>query len=219
MWKIGHRGACGYALENTLDSFKKAIDFAVDAIELDVHVSADNDVVVIHDATVDRTTTASGLVHLKSTSELQLLGIPTLSDVLDLIKNQCVINIELKTKAATVPTLQLLEKRINAKKNSPHNFLISSFDWDILAQIASKYPELQLGILYEVEQLDAIALAKSINAFSVHPHYKLLTFENVKSMQSFGFKVCPWTVNEHEAINRLKSWNVDGIISDFPDRL
>lgn len=219
MWKIGHRGACGYAPENSLLSFQKAIDLGLDAVELDVHLSVDNEVMVIHDPTLDRTTPSVGLVNSKTKFELQQLEIPTLAAVLDLIQNRCLVNIELKTKSAAQPTLDLVAKYCESRKASFNQILISSFDWDILSKIAHQWPEYQLGVLYEEEAFDAIALAQTIGAFSLHPNYKLLTFEKVKRIQAFGFKVFPWTVNDPSAIKTLTSWHVDGIISDFPDRI
>jgi glycerophosphoryl diester phosphodiesterase len=147
------------------------------------------------------------------------LGIPTLAAVLDLIQNRCAVNIELKTKSAAQPTLDLVAKYCESRKASFNSILISSFDWDILREISHQKPKYQLGILYEEKSLDAIALAETIGAFSLHPNYKLLTFEIVKKIQAFGFKVFPWTVNDPSAITTLTSWHVDGIISDFPDRI
>lgn len=219
MKKIGHRGACGYALENSLESFQKGLDLGVDALELDVHCSADGQIMVIHDATIDRTTGSSGLVQSKTSTQLKLLGIPTLLEVIELVQRRVVINIELKSSAALLPTLSLLNQRINEGKNTASDFLLSSFDWDLLGEIEAMYPDYLLGILFEDLQNDAVGFAQNIRAYSLHPEYKLLTFEMVKSIQQKGFKIYPWTVNSLEDIERLKSWQVDGIISDFPDRL
>ena len=219
MWKIGHRGACGYAAENSIASFQKALDLGVDALELDVHCSADGTVMVIHDATLDRTTNSHGLVQTKTSIELKTMGIPTLLEVIDLVRRRVIINIEFKSKEAMLPTLSLLNQRISEGKNSGSDFLLSSFDWDILAEIAAMNLGFPLGVLYEDLQKDPIAFAQNIRAYSLHPDYKLLTFETVKSIQQKGFKIYPWTVNALEDIERLKSWQVDGIISDFPDRL
>ena len=219
MWKIGHRGACGYAPENSIASFQKALDLGVDALELDVHCSADGTVMVIHDATLDRTTNSHGLVQTKTSIELKTMGIPTLLEVIDLVRRRVIINIEFKSKEAMLPTLSLLNQRISEGKNSGSDFLLSSFDWDILAEIAARKLGFPLGVLYEDLQKDPLAFAQNIHAYSLHPDYKLLTFETVKSIQQKGFKIYPWTVNALEDIERLKSWQVDGIISDFPDRL
>jgi glycerophosphoryl diester phosphodiesterase len=89
MLKIGHRGAKGHVAENTLASFQKAIDLGVDMIELDIQLSLDKVPMVIHDTTIDRTTSSVGLVTDYSAKELQKLGIPTLKDVFNLVQNQC----------------------------------------------------------------------------------------------------------------------------------
>ena len=92
MHKIGHRGAKGYVAENTLASFQKAIEMGVDGIELDVHLSSDNEVMVVHDETIDRTTSGSGLVKDYSSEELEQLGIPTLTSVFELADKKCFVN-------------------------------------------------------------------------------------------------------------------------------
>ena len=94
--KIGHRGAKGYEPENTLIAFQKAIDFKVDGIELDVHLSSDGEIIVIHDETIDRTSDGKGFVNQFTAFELKKYGIPKLVEVLDLTNQKCFINIELK---------------------------------------------------------------------------------------------------------------------------
>ncbi len=110
MLKIGHRGAKGYAAENTLASFEKAIELGVDMIELDVYLSQDTIPMVIHDKTVDRTTSGVGLVSEFTAESLEILGIPTLEAVFDLVQNRCEINIEIKAFEATAPVLTLIDK-------------------------------------------------------------------------------------------------------------
>lgn len=219
MWRIGHRGACGHAPENTLPSFEKALALGVEGIELDVHVSLDQQAVVIHDATLDRTTPVSGWVKDYNSTVLQQWGIPTLEAVCNLVANRCLLNIEIKENAATDPVLKLLQHRINANTATNSDFIISSFDWDILDEISVKHPTYRLGVLTEENLEEALHFAQKLGAFSLHPDHNLLTFEAVKSIQNHGIKVFPWTVNESEKIKTLKTWGVEGIISDFPDRL
>ncbi|MEN9335836.1 MAG: hypothetical protein RLZZ500_823 [Bacteroidota bacterium] len=219
MWKLGHRGASGYAPENSLIAFQKALELGADGIELDVHCSQDGEVMVIHDPTVDRTTNRTGAVHELTSAELQELGIPTLAQVIDLLENQYILNIEIKTATALNPTLNLLERLVAAGKITLDRFILSSFDWTVLEQIANSELSILIGVLYEDLERDPLQFAQNIRAFSLHPDYKLLTFESVKMIQNKGFKVVPWTVNEHDAIAMLQSWGVDGILSDFPDRL
>ncbi|MFM2230297.1 MAG: hypothetical protein RL607_1555 [Bacteroidota bacterium] len=218
MWKLGHRGASGYAPENSLIAFQKALELGVDGIELDVHCSQDGEVMVIHDPTIDRTTNSTGAVHELTSEALQRLGIPTLAQVIDLLENH-ILNIEIKTATALNPTLNLLERLVTTGKITLDHFILSSFDWTVLEQIANSELSIQIGVLYEDLERDPLHFAQNIRAFSLHPDYKLLTFESVKMIQNKGFKVVPWTVNEHDAIAMLQSWGVDGILSDFPDRL
>lgn len=225
MLKIGHRGAKGHAPENTLISFQKAIELGVDGIELDVHLTSDNHIVVIHDDTLDRTTSGTGLVNSFTLSELNTLRIdnlyeiPTLQEVLDFIDKKIFVNIELKGKNTAKPVAELIERYILEKNWTYNHFIVSSFDWNALQEIRSLNSNIAIGVLTETDIDLAIAFSKFIHAKSLHPHFHLLTMENVKQIQQDEFQVFPWTVNEMENIQKIKSFNVNGIISDFPDRL
>jgi glycerophosphoryl diester phosphodiesterase len=215
MLKIGHRGAKGHEAENTLVSFQKAIALGVDMIELDVYLSKDNHPVVIHDKTLDRTTSGHGLVADFLATELQSLGVPTLETVFNLVNNQCEINIEIKVIEAVDRVLQL----INSSTFDKRKLLLSSFDWNALREVRIQDRSIRIGVLTETDITLALAFAKFIKAYSIHPYYHLLTDENTQKIQTNNFKVFPWTVNESEAIIFVKSLQVDGIITDFPDRL
>ena len=215
MLKIGHRGAKGHAAENTLASFQKAIDLGVDMIELDVQLSLDKVPMVIHDETVDRTTSSVGWVTDYSAKELQQLGIPTLKDVFDLVKNRCEINIEIKAFSATQSVLDLIAKNTFDK----NKILISSFDWNALQEIRFHDENIRIGVLTETDLDLALAFAKFIKAYSIHPYYHLLTAEKTQKVKEKGFKIFPWTINEPEDITFVTSLEVDGIITDFPERL
>lgn len=223
--KIGHRGAKGLEPENTLISFQKAIDLKVDGIELDVHLSSDGEIIVIHDATIDRTTNGKGFVNKLSLHELKASRIdneheiPTLTEVFDLVNQQCLVNIEIKGKGMTKPVVKLIESYVKNKNWKQDQFLISSFDWIALVDIHLLNPEIPLGVLTEYDLELAFAFAKFIEAKSVHAHYHLLSEKMTVQMQEEGFQVFAWTVNEPEDIQKIKSFNVNGIISDFPDRI
>ncbi|GAA4031656.1 glycerophosphodiester phosphodiesterase [Flavobacterium cheonhonense] len=215
MLKIGHRGAKGHSPENTLASFEKAIALGVDMIELDLWLSSDKIPMVIHDETIDRTTSKMGLVTDYNAKELQHLGIPTLRDVFELVDNRCEINVEIKTFSATQAVLNLIAKNtFNQSK-----ILISSFDWNALQEVRFHDEDIRIGVLTETDLDLAMAFAKFIKAEAIHPYYHLLTAENVEKIKEKGFKVFPWTINEPEDITFVKSLEVDGIITDFPERL
>ena len=223
--KIGHRGAKGYEPENTLISFQKAIDLGADGIELDVHLSHDGEIMVIHDETIDRTTNGKGFVNKLSLQELKSFRtkkeqqIPTLSEVFDLVNQRCFINVELKGSETAKPVMDLIDHYVSEKNWDYHQFLISSFDWKILEEIHFLNPKIRIGVLADQSIKEALALAKKIKAFSIHPKYGLVSKENVVLMQENGFEVYPWTVNAAADIQKIKSLHVNGIISDFPDRL
>jgi glycerophosphoryl diester phosphodiesterase len=217
--KIGHRGAKGHKPENTLISFEKAIDFNVDGVELDVHLSLRGEIMVIHDETIDRTTNGKGFVKNFTSSELKELGIPTLIDVLDLVNRRCFINIELKGIGTAKPAVELITHYISEKNWKHTDFVVSSFDWNMLEEVRLLNPKIRIGVLTDVAVSEALAFAKKIKAVSIHPDYALLSRENVALMQKNGFKVFSWTVNSTEDIQKIKSFNVNGIISDFPDRI
>lgn len=225
MLNIGHRGAKGYEPENTLLSFQKAIDIGVDGIELDVHLSSDGAIMVIHDETLDRTTNGKGFVNELSLQELKTFQIekentiPTLIEVFDLVNKRCFINIELKGKGTSKPVINLIEHYIEEKNWNYGHFIVSSFNWSALQEVRKWNAKIPIGVLTHTDLDLAIAFAKFIKAETIHPYFHLLTKENTKKMQNEGFKVFAWTVNETEDIQKIKSFHVNGIISDFPDRI
>lgn len=225
MLKIAHRGAKGYEPENTLVAFEKALEMNVEGIELDVHLSSDVHLMVIHDETIDRTTNGKGFVNALSLSELKKnriekeQQIPTLEEVLNLVNRQCFINIELKGNATAQPVVALIERYVLDKNWKYTDFLISSFDWNALREVRLLNSKIPIGVLTQTDLELAIAFAKFIKAETVHPYFHLLTKENSRQMQKEGFQVLAWTVNEPDDIQQIQSFNVNGIISDFPDRI
>ncbi len=222
---IGHRGAKGYEPENTLISFRKAIEMKVDGIELDVHLSSDGEIMVFHNNTLDGMTNGKGNISQYSLSELKDFRIekehqiPTLKEVFDLVDKKCFINIELKVNTATKPVLDLIEDYISNKNWNYEHFQISSFDWNLLKEVSKINPDIFIGVLTQNDLDAAITFAKSINAKSINPHFKLLSAENSKKIKAEGLQIFPWTVNETSDIKKIKSFKINGIITDFPDRI
>ncbi|WP_406845053.1 glycerophosphodiester phosphodiesterase [Flavobacterium soyae] len=225
MLKIAHRGAKAYEPENTLQAFQKALDLNSDGIELDVHLSLDGHIIVIHDETIDRTTNGKGLINDFTLAELKSFlidekyQIPTLNEVFDLVDKKCLINIELKGLGTANKVVSLIEEYISEKGWKYEHFIISSFDWNMLEETSSLNPNIPIGVLTEEDINIALAFAKKIKAKAIHPDFQLLNKENVHQMQEKGFLVLPWTVNSEEEIQKVKSHNVDGIISDNPDKI
>ncbi|MCM0665063.1 glycerophosphodiester phosphodiesterase [Flavobacterium tyrosinilyticum] len=225
MLKIAHRGAKAYEPENTLQAFQKALDLNSDGIELDVHVSSDGHIIVIHDETIDRTANGKGLVNDFTLAELKSFlidgkyQIPTLNEVFDLVDKKCFINIELKGLGTATKVVALIEEYISVKNWNYNHFIISSFEWNMLEETSNLNPNIPIGVLTEEDIDIALAFAEKIKAKAIHPDFQLLNKENVHQMQEKGFLVLPWTVNTKEDIQKVKSYNVNGIISDNPDKI
>ncbi len=218
--RIGHRGACGYAPENTLASFQRAIDMGCAWIELDVHY-VDNELIVIHDARLDRTTNGKGKIYDLSLAEIQSYDagegqhIPTLTEVLDLVDRRVGVNIELKGLATAAPVDQLLT-RYCAAGWRPEHFQVSSFNHDELANCDAKWHR---GALFHKAVADYFEITSRLSAYSINLEKSLVTEKLVDKAHDHGLKVFVYTVNELDEIQRLIDLNVDGIITNYPDRV
>jgi len=226
MLRIAHRGAKGYAAENSIGAFRKALELHSDGIEIDVHLNASGEVMVIHDETVDRTTNASGKVKELTSDDFRKIrikntveNVPTLTETIDFLTASCLLNIEIKSADATDGVIREIDLAVEEKGWSFDQFLISSFDWLVLKKIKETRPEIPIGVLTETDLPLAIEFAKVYGAHSIHPHFHLIDELSVSQMQSIGLKVFAWTANDPSDIKQLKDFGVDAIISDFPDRI
>lgn len=223
--KIGHRGAKGYLAENTLESIDKALHLGVDAIEIDVHRCHSGELVVIHDFTLDRTTNGSGEVAKRDWEVLKRLTVegeyklPVLEDVLNFIEGRCSINIELKGLNTAEGTARIIQEYIRDHAWEYSDFIVSSFQKNELFQLRKIDDHIPIGVLSKASVNEAIELGKLLRAEAIHPSLGIITRDSVKNSHNAGFKVNVWTVNEPQDIARMKEFGVDGIISDFPDRL
>ena len=222
---IGHRGAMGYIAENTIPSIEKAIELGADGIEIDVFKCASGELVVFHDLMLDKLTDLSGNIEetsLETIKKAKVLGsyeIPTLNEVMDLIDGSLILNIELKGSGTAGPTNELLKDYFKKSSWDPSKIIISSFKWEELNIFFNLNEEVPIAILTDDDPLKAIPFAKIIKAYAINPKYSLLTKKNSKIIKSEGIKLFPWTVNNPSDINFLISLGVDGIITDFPDRV
>lgn len=228
MIKIGHRGACGYEPENTLLSFKKALELNADMVELDVRVCKTGELVVIHDEKVDRTTNGKGYAAEKSFKELKELNagkgekIPALYEVLDLINQQAKINIELKCKGTAKAVSEVIKKYVKEKGRSYDDFLISSFDYNELLRFSKLSPNFKIGVLVKMAEhipRGFMEFAEKVSAYSINLPLKFVSKKLVEDIHKKGMKVFVWTVNDKDDIKRMKEMEADGIFSDFPDRI
>ena len=217
--KIGHRGAKGHVAENTLESIKKALLLRVDMIEIDVHLCKTGEVVVIHDEELETTTSGTGMVGNKSLSEIKSLKtkegyrIPTLEEVLELVQDKVILNIELKGEGTAEPVLKCLQKYPGSR------ILISSFNFNELMSLRSLNPEIPVAVLTDEDLSIAFLQARHLKAVAIHPYYKLVTRDYLADCHRNDIKINVWTVNKPEKIKKMKALGVDGIFTDFPDRL
>ena len=222
---IGHRGAMGHETENTLASVQKALDLGVDMIEIDVFKIQSGEIVVFHDETVDRLANAGGKIEEYNIFDLKQLlldgghKIPMLQDVLKLIDNKVTLNIELKGANTADRVNFIMDYYIKEKGWSPENFIISSFNWDELREMRKINKDIAIAVLTEENPQDAIPIAKELNAQAINPYFKLLTAENTSAIKDAGFKIYTWTVNEPQDIVRMQDLGVDGIITNYPERV
>tara|TARA_B100001778_G_C18570235_1_gene622211 strand:+ start:534 stop:1247 length:714 start_codon:yes stop_codon:yes gene_type:complete len=222
---IGHRGAMGYIAENTIPSIEKAIELGVDGIEIDIFKCASGELVVFHDVMLDKLTDLTGKIEEKSLDSLKkakVLGayqIPTLNEVMNLIDGRLILNIELKGSETAIPTNDLLRDYFKKSSWNPSKIIISSFKWDELNLFYNLNKEVPIAVLTDGDPLAALPFARKVKAYAINPKYSLLTKTNSKIIKDEGIKLFPWTVNELDDIKFMISLGVDGIITNFPDRV
>lgn len=229
---IGHRGAAGEAPENTLASFQMALQQGAEGIELDVHLSKEGELVVCHDATIDRTTDGKGLIHEMTVSEIksfdagfrfsqQFQGqqIPLLEEVFDLVPENILINVEIKHSYGGQMEVRLLE--FLKQKGRLENVVISSFDHKSIRRIKQLEPSSKAGLLYAANLIYHAGYAQQlgVDIHSLHPHFQLIDKSDVDGAVSAELAVYPYTVNHVEDMRRMIKYGVTGIITDYPARL
>jgi glycerophosphoryl diester phosphodiesterase len=223
-----HRGASGWAPENTLASFKKAIEMKSDYSELDVHLSKDGQVVLMHDDSLRRTTGTRAAVWDLTLAELKKLDagswlapefkgepIPTLTEVIRTVKGKMKLNIEIKISRSEPEIAQKVVDIIRAEKFT-RDVMITSFDKTTVEQVMRLAPELPVGFIFnEKNTIDVFSGAWPI----LSSKYTLVDAEFVKKARLAGKKIHAWTVNDEATMEKLVGLNIDGIITNYPDRL
>ncbi len=231
---IAHRGYRVRYPENTLTSFRAAVDAGVQMIELDVTLSKDRKVVVIHDDTLDRTTDGSGRVCDFSLAQLRQLDagswfepgfageqIPTLAEVLDMALPYVTVNIEIKPEAFELNApADAIEKQVMElvwERSAQNAVLISSFEHRVLERISFFPDPPALGVLTEnAGAEEMIPLCRSISAFSWNPDCFCLNRQEISRMHQAGCRVFPYTVNQRKEIEKFLEMGADGVFTDDP---
>jgi glycerophosphoryl diester phosphodiesterase len=221
---FGHRGAAGHEPENTLRSVRKALELGASGIEVDVHL-ADDHLIVIHDDTLDRTTNGTGAVAEKSIDFLRSLDagrgehIPTLEEVFDTVNRRAVINIELKGPGTASPVVRLIDRYVQERGWGYEDFLVSAFDPTQIQTAKKLQPQIRIGALID-KLLPALALfAEQMEAWSLHPARRCVTPELVADAHRRGLKVLVFTINKPAEIAAMTALGVDGVFTDFPERV
>lgn len=231
MKNFAHRGFSGRYPENTMLAFRKAIEAGADGMELDVQLTKDGHVVIIHDETVDRTTNGTGDVASYLLEDLQKLDasyiysgqmgfqhVPTLNEYFELVKNtQIVTNIELKTSVNQYPGIEakVLEQIRGYKLED--RVIISSFNHYSIQRMKEMAPELVYGFLSDTWILDPGSYTRKYGVDCYHPSVEMTTREVVEDLKDNGRMINVWTVNEEEQIRDLYEKGVDCVIGNFPD--
>ncbi len=227
---IAHRGASAQAPENTLAAFRRALALGVDAVELDVHLSADGEPVVLHDSIVDRTTDGTGLVRDLALAALRRLDagrwfgeafagerIPTLAEALDLLRGVRVI-VEIKNGPIYYPTIA--ERVVAVTRTVGHPAVtISSFDHPVLLEVRRADPAADTAVLFMGRPVDPVALAAAAGARRLHAHWMWVTADMVAMAHQANLAVEVWPVDDPAHMAHVAALGVDGIITSYPDRL
>ncbi len=230
---FAHRGFSGKYPENTMLAFEKAVEIGVDGIELDVHLTKDNELVIIHDEDIKRTCDGEGLVKDMTLSQLKkfdasatfrgvygFCGIPTLREYFELVKDTNIItNIELKTGVYEYPTIEERVVDMIREFGLEDNIILSSFNHFTIMRCKKIAPEIKRGFLSGDWIVDFGKYTSEKDVHCCHPWHITLSEENVEEMHNAGCEINTWTVNEYEDIVRLADMGVDSLIGNFPDRM
>lgn len=232
---IAHRGASGYAPENTMAAFVKAVQLGARWIEFDVMLSSDQKTIVFHDDDLNRTTNGHGWVGDYSYHQLRALDagkwfglpfsserIPSLMQVLEFIDNTNIqANVEIKPLAGQdKATAQRVWQAVQAYKPAlASSLLFSSFSLSSLEEMRKIAPECQLALLMHQWLPDWQSICDKLNCISVHMNQEIVTPENSKKVKNTQRSLLCYTVNDPFRANELFSFGVDAVFSDFPDKI
>lgn len=226
-----HRGASGYAPENTLAAFQKAVDLGADGVELDIQLTKDDQIVVIHDETIDRTSDGKGWVKDYTLEELRAFNynrtkpeykhadIPTMRDVFELLKpTGLFINIEIKTGVVFYEKIEEKILALAKEMGMEDRVCYSSFNHYTVTRIHELKPDAEVGFLYADGPIDMPSYGVKHGVNALHPALYNLQYDGfVKECKEKGLKLNVWTVNERPYMEMCCQYGVDAIITNYPD--
>ncbi len=213
----------GHAPENTIASVHKAIELGAACIEIDVY-AIDGHLIVFHDPRLERTTNGVGRLEDYSFAELRSLDagngehIPTLTEVCQAVKGQAGINIELKGPHTAEPVVRFIAEQVKGGWDQAL-FLVSSFEIEALERVRQLSQTFQIGLLTQTLSTEKIAIAQRLDAYAIHPAADCLEQEWVDKAHAHDFKVFAYTVNQAEDILRMGQLRIDGVFTNFPERV
>ncbi len=242
---VAHRGGAALAPENTLAAFENALKLGVDMVECDVHLSKEGELIVMHDFTVSRTTNGTGEIRDLTLAELKQLNaaakftggnfppqpVPTLAELLDLVKGKAGVQIEIKVGAGNARYPGIEQKVIDLvnARGMTNDVILISFDFPTLKQVKAMDARIHTGALVNAawmmtrrlaapEQIVAEAI-DTTGAEYFMPPFGTVFEDLVRVVHARGLKIGVWTVNVEADMRRLAGWGVDAITSDKPDEL
>lgn len=230
---IAHRGFSSRAPENTMAAFREALAYGVDGLEFDVHLSKDGQLVICHDASIDRTTDGRGLIADKTWKELQEFDagswfserfqgerIPAARELFALVQgSSCLLNVEIKYDAARSAPLEEAVIAGLREFGLCDQAIVSSFDHYRLARIHQLAPEIRIAPLYTAALFKPWQYAQALGAQAVHPFFPTVTRDIVEGCHGAGISVHPYTINDRNALAMAADLGVDAVITDYPDRV
>lgn len=231
---VAHRGASGRRPENTLPSFAEAVRADSDVIELDVHLSKDGHLIVMHDEDVERTTNGKGLIREKNLAEIKKLNagswfsesyqntkVPTLKEVLDLLvmRNfRGVLLIELKTDHYHYPEIEMKTATLMTSRLWPFKHWYCSFNIDSLDIIHKLEPDTQLDLILSTSDKKVLQALDRPYIEGIHPKIDWV-LKNKATLPDLPLAVRPWTIDDETLVKECVALNTAGIITNFPEKV
>lgn len=211
---VAHRGSAQHAIENTLPAFQQAVEDGADVIELDIHLTVDKDLAVIHDDTLERTHGNPGEVRKMTSQELRSLGVPMLGDVLQLVgQKPLFVEIKQPKNGRHEGIEQILVDQLDRAQADSRTVVIS-FDEQSLKEVHEIDPALATGLLYAGKPIDIEKKRDELGIQYVAPHFAMINRDYVEEAHAAGLKVDAWLVNRAKDMQRMAEYHCDAITTD-----
>ncbi len=227
---FGHRGASAYAPMNTIPAFELAYQQGADGIELDVHLSKDGQLIVLHDFTVDHTTNGTGMANTMTLADLKQLDagfkfgaqfqgtrIPTLDEVFEAVGSKLLINVEIKSITEETDGVEQVTADCIQRHHLESSIIVSSFNPLALKRFRAILPEVAIGYLFAPDYTFYPEVMDTLPHEALHPYHEAIDALLVEKARQAGQTINTWTVNDPAQAAKLRAMGVQGIITDKPD--